>query len=216
MARRSKRRRKKKTINQQLYAKQRKRLSSLVTRLRKQGYDVSLEHIAGKIPKRITKKEIERLSKIRRAKDVIKDFNLQKITFDDDVDIPISDEDLIIQNFKDQFIDHARDVQDAVYSWMNYVIEEYGFQEFSDALDTAEYEGVNLSSYGGYLVDPGDLALYLHKLSHFIIGNENSPPLEELTNKVESIISNYTAIVDEAELSSFGSWHKKRPKWAKG
>lgn len=215
MARGSKRRRKKKTINQQLYAKQRKRLSSLVTRLRKQGYDVSLADIAGKIPKRITKKEIERLSKIKRAKDVIKDFNLQKFTFDD-VDIPISDEDLIIQNFKDQFIDHARDVQDAVYTWMDYVIKEYGFEEFSEALDTAEYEGVNLSSYGGYLVDPGDLALYLHKLSHFIIGGENSPPLEELTNKVESIISNYTAIVDEAELSSFGSWFNKRPKWAKG
>lgn len=215
MARGTKRRRKKRTKNQQLYAKQRKRLSSLVTRLRKQGYDVSLSDIAGQIPKRITKKEIERLSKIKRAKDVIKDLGLQKITFDD-VDIPISDEDLIIQNFKDQFIDHAKDVQDAVYSWMDYVIREYGFEEFSDALDTAEYEGVNLSSYGGYLVDPGDLALYLHKLSHFIIGGENSPPLEELTNKVESIISNYTAIVDEAELSSFGSWHKKRPKWAKG
>lgn len=215
MTRGTKRRRKKRTKNQQLYAKQRKRLSSLVTRLRKQGYDVSLSDIAGKIPKRITKKEIERLSKIKRAKDVIKDLGLQKITFDD-VDIPISDEDLIIQNFKDQFIDHAKDVQDAVYSWMDYVIREYGFEEFSDALDTAEYEGVNLSSYGGYLVDPGDLALYLHKLSHFIIGGENSPPLEELTNKVESIISNYTAIVDEAELSSFGSWHKKRPKWAKG
>lgn len=212
---RKKRRRKKKTVNQQLYAKQRKRLSSLVHRLRKNGYDVNLSDIAGQIPKRITKKEIERLSKIKRAKDVIKDFNLQKITFDDVV-IPISDEDLIIQNFKDQFIDHAREVQDAVYSWMDYVIKEYGFEEFSDALDTAEYEGVNLSSYGGYLVDPGDLALYLHKLSHFIIGGENSPPLEELTNKVESIISNYTAIVDEAELSSFGSWHKKRPKWAKG
>lgn len=215
MARGTKRRRKKRTKNQQLYAKQRKRLSSLVTRLRKQGYDVSLSDIAGQIPKRITKKEIERLSKIKRAKDVIKDLGLQKITFDD-VDIPISDEDLIIQNFKDQFIDHAKDVQDAVYSWMDYVIREYGFEEFSDALDTADYEGVNLSSYGGYLVDPGDLALYLHKLSHFIIGGENSPPLEELTNKVESIISNYTAIVDEAELSSFGSWHKKRPKWAKG
>lgn len=215
MARGTKRRRKKRTKNQQLYAKQRKRLSSLVTRLRKQGYDVNLSDIAGQIPKRITKKEIERLSKIKRAKDVIKDLGLQKITFDD-VDIPISDEDLIIQNFKDQFIDHAKDVQDAVYSWMDYVIREYGFEEFSDALDTAEYEGVNLSSYGGYLVDPGDLALYLHKLSHFIIGGENSPPLEELTNKVESIISNYTAIVDEAELSSFGSWHKKRPKWAKG
>lgn len=215
MTRGTKRRRKKRTKNQQLYAKQRKRLSSLVTRLRKQGYDVSLSDIAGQIPKRITKKEIERLSKIKRAKDVIKDLGLQKITFDD-VDIPISDEDLIIQNFKDQFIDHAKDVQDAVYSWMDYVIREYGFEEFSDALDTAEYEGVNLSSYGGYLVDPGDLALYLHKLSHFIIGGENSPPLEELTNKVESIISNYTAIVDEAELSSFGSWHKKRPKWAKG
>lgn len=215
MARGSKRRRKKKTINQQLYAKQRKRLSSLVTRLRKQGYDVNLSDIAGQIPKRITKKEIERLSKIKRAKDVIKDLGIQKITFEE-VDIPISDEDLIIQNFKDQFIDHARDVQDAVYSWMDYVIKEYGFEELSDALDTAEYEGVNLSSYGGYLVDPGDLALYLHKLSHFIIGGENSPPLEELTNKVESIISNYTAIVDEAELSSFGSWHKKRPKWAKG
>lgn len=212
---RKKRRRKKKTVNQQLYAKQRKRLSSLVHRLRKKGYDVNLSDIAGQIPKRITKKEIERLSKIKRAKDVIKDFNLQKITFDDVV-IPISDEDLIIQNFKDQFIDHAREVQDAVYSWMDYVIKEYGFEEFSDALDTAEYEGVNLSSYGGYLVDPGDLALYLHKLSHFIIGGENSPPLEELTNKVESIISNYTSIVDEAELSSFGSWHKKRPKWAKG
>lgn len=215
MTRGTKRRRKKRTKNQQLYAKQRKRLSSLVTRLRKQGYDVSLSDIAGKIPKRITKKEIERLSKIKRAKDVIKDLGLQKITFDD-VDTPISEEDLIIQNFKDQFIDHAKDVQDAVYSWMDYVIREYGFEEFSDALDTAEYEGVNLSSYGGYLVDPGDLALYLHKLSHFIIGGENSPPLEELTNKVESIISNYTAIVDEAELSSFGSWHKKRPKWAKG
>lgn len=215
MARGTKRRRKKRTKNQQLYAKQRKRISSLVTRLRKKGYDVSLSDIAGQIPKRITKKEIERLSKIKRAKDVIKDFDLQKITFDE-VDIPISDEDLIIQNFKDQFIDHARDVQDAVYSWMDYVIKEYGFEEFSDALDTAEYEGVNLSSYGGYLVDPGDLALYLHKLSHFIIGGENSPPLEELTNKVESIISNYTAIVDEAELSSFGSWNKKRPKWAKG
>lgn len=215
MTRGTKRRRKKRTKNQQLYAKQRKRLSSLVTRLRKQGYDVSLSDIAGQIPKRITKKEIERLSKIKRAKDVIKDLGLQKITFDD-VDIPISDEDLIIQNFKDQFIDHAKDVQDAVYSWMDYVIREYGFEEFSDALDTAEYEGVNLSSYGGYLVDPGDLALYLHKLSHFIIGGENSPPLEELTNKVESIISNYTAIIDEAELSSFGSWHKKRPKWAKG
>lgn len=215
MARGTKRRRKKRTKNQQLYSKQRKRLSSLVTRLRKQGYDVNLSDIAGQIPKRITKKEIERLSKIKRAKDVIKDLGLQKITFDD-VDIPISDEDLIIQNFKDQFIDHAKDVQDAVYSWMDYVIREYGFEEFSDALDTAEYEGVNLSSYGGYLVDPGDLALYLHKLSHFIIGGENSPPLEELTNKVESIISNYTAIVDEAELSSFGSWHKKRPKWAKG
>lgn len=215
MTRGTKRRRKKRTKNQQLYAKQRKRLSSLVTRLRKQGYDVSLSDIAGQIPKRITKKEIERLSKIKRAKDVIKDLGLQKITFDD-VDIPISDEDLIIQNFKDQFIDHAKDVQDAVYSWMDYVIREYGFEEFSDALDTAEYEGVNLSSYGGYLVDPGDLALYLHKLSHFIIGGENSPPLEELTNKVESIISNYTAIVDEAELSSFGSWYKKRPKWAKG
>lgn len=215
MARGTKRRRKKRTKNQQLYAKQRKRLSSLVTRLRKQGYDVNLSDIAGQIPKRITKKEIERLSKIKRAKDVIKDLDLQKITFDDVV-IPISDEDLIIQNFKDQFIDHAKDVQDAVYSWMDYVIREYGFEEFSDALDTAEYEGVNLSSYGGYLVDPGDLALYLHKLSHFIIGGENSPPLEELTNKVESIISNYTAIVDEAELSSFGSWHKKRPKWAKG
>lgn len=215
MTRGTKRRRKKRTKNQQLYAKQRKRLSSLVTRLRKQGYDVNLSDIAGKIPKRITKKEIERLSKIKRAKDVIKDLGLQKITFDD-VDIPISEEDLIIQNFKDQFIDHAKDVQDAVYSWMDYVIREYGFEEFSDALDTAEYEGVNLSSYGGYLVDPGDLALYLHKLSHFIIGGENSPPLEELTNKVESIISNYTAIVDEAELSSFGSWHKKRPKWAKG
>lgn len=215
MTRGTKRRRKKRTKNQQLYAKQRKRLSSLVTRLRKQGYDVNLSDIAGKIPKRITKKEIERLSKIKRAKDVIKDLGLQKITFDD-VDIPISDEDLIIQNFKDQFIDHAKDVQDAVYSWMDYVIREYGFEEFSDALDTAEYEGVNLSPYGGYLVDPGDLALYLHKLSHFIIGGENSPPLEELTNKVESIISNYTAIVDEAELSSFGSWHKKRPKWAKG
>lgn len=215
MTRGTKRRRKKRTKNQQLYAKQRKRLSSLVTRLRKQGYDVSLSDIAGQIPKRITKKEIKRLSKIKRAKDVIKDLGLQKITFDD-VDIPISDEDLIIQNFKDQFIDHAKDVQDAVYSWMDYVIREYGFEEFSDALDTAEYEGVNLSSYGGYLVDPGDLALYLHKLSHFIIGGENSPPLEELTNKVESIISNYTAIIDEAELSSFGSWHKKRPKWAKG
>lgn len=215
MTRGTKRRRKKRTKNQQLYAKQRKRLSSLVTRLRKQGYDVSLSDIAGQIPKRITKKEIERLSKIKRAKDVIKDLGLQKITFDDVV-IPISDEDLIIQNFKDQFIDHAKDVQDAVYSWMDYVIREYGFEEFSDALDTAEYEGVNLSSYGGYLIDPGDLALYLHKLSHFIIGGENSPPLEELTNKVESIISNYTAIVDEAELSSFGSWHKKRPKWAKG
>lgn len=215
MTRGTKRRRKKRTKNQQLYAKQRKRLSSLVTRLRKQGYDVSLSDIAGQIPKRITKKEIERLSKIKRAKDVIKDLGLQKITFDDVV-IPISDEDLIIQNFKDQFIDHAKDVQDAVYSWMDYVIREYGFEEFSDALDTAEYEGVNLSSYGGYLVDPGDLALYLHKLSHFIIGGENSPPLEELTNKVESIISNYTAIVDEAELSSFGSWYKKRPKWAKG
>lgn len=215
MARRTKRRRKKRTKNQQLYAKQRKRLSSLVTRLRKQGYDVNLSDIAGKIPNRITKKEIERISKIKRAKDVIKDLGLQKITFED-VDIPISDEDLIIQNFKDQFIDHARDVQDAVYTWMDYVIKEYGFEEFSDALDTAEYEGVNLSSYGGYLVDPGDLALYLHKLSHFIIGGENSPPLEELTNKVESIISNYTAIVDEAELSSFGTWHKKRPKWAKG
>lgn len=215
MTRGTKRRRKKRTKNQQLYAKQRKRISSLVTRLRKKGYDVSLSDIAGQIPKRITKKEIERLSKIKRAKDVIKDLGLQKITFDE-VDIPISDEDLIIQNFKDQFIDHARDVQDAVYSWMDYVIKEYGFEEFSDALDTAEYEGVNLSSYGGYLVDPGDLALYLHKLSHFIIGGENSPPLEELTNKVESIISNYTAIVDEAELSSFGSWHKKRPQWAKG
>lgn len=215
MTRGTKRRRKKRTKNQQLYAKQRKRLSSLVTRLRKQGYDVSLSDIAGQMPKRITKKEIERLSKIKRAKDVIKDLGLQKITFDDVV-IPISDEDLIIQNFKDQFIDHAKDVQDAVYSWMDYVIREYGFEEFSDALDTAEYEGVNLSSYGGYLVDPGDLALYLHKLSHFIIGGENSPPLEELTNKVESIISNYTAIVDEAELSSFGSWYKKRPKWAKG
>lgn len=215
MTRGTKRRRKKRTKNQQLYAKQRKRLSSLVTRLRKQGYDVSLSDIAGQMPKRITKKEIERLSKIKRAKDVIKDLGLQKITFDDVV-IPISDEDLIIQNFKDQFIDHAKDVQDAVYSWMDYVIREYGFEEFSGALDTAEYEGVNLSSYGGYLVDPGDLALYLHKLSHFIIGGENSPPLEELTNKVESIISNYTAIVDEAELSSFGSWYKKRPKWAKG
>lgn len=215
MARGTKRRRKKRTKNQQLYAKQRKRLSSLVNRLRKKGYDVNLSDIAGEIPKRITKKEIERLSKIKRAKDVIKDLGLQKITFED-VDIPISDEDLIIQNFKDQFVDHAKDVQDAVYSWMDYVIKEYGFEEFSDALDTAEYEGVNLSSYGGYLVDPGDLALYLHKLSHFIIGGENSPPLEELTNKVESIISNYTAIVDEAELSSFGSWNKKRPKWAKG
>lgn len=215
MARGTKRRRKKRTKNQQLYAKQRKRLSSLVNRLRKKGYDVNLSDVAGEIPKRISKKEIERLSKIKRAKDVIKDLGLQKITFED-VDIPISDEDLIIQNFKDQFIDHARVVQDAVYSWMDYVIKEYGFEEFSEALDTAEYEGVNLSSYGGYLVDPGDLALYLHKLSHFIIGGENSPPLEELTNKVESIISNYTAIVDEAELSSFGSWHKKRPKWAKG
>lgn len=217
--------RKKKTLsaNRQLYMKERKRLTSMVSRLRKQGYEISLKDIAGDIPKRVTKKKIDDLKKIRSSKEIIKSKKLTKKQKPKVQEIPVKEDipsmdDIIIDNFKQKMSDYHPLVREAVYDWLNYIVDNFGMEELSYALDSAEYESIELATYGGYVVNPEDLSLYLHRLSHFILGNENTPDLLEITQKVEDIIQQYEVELSEVELSEYGSWYNKtgrgKPKWA--
>lgn len=227
MARKRSRKKKKLSIPRQQYLKERKRLSSMVSRLRKKGYKISLRDVVGEIPKRITKKQVRLLQELRSQEQLLALIKKKPIGGTPIKPKPIPGvpkeptwEDVIYFNFLGQLDQYHPDVQSAIRKWLDYIIENFGMSELASALDTAEYENIYLSAYGGYIVNPEDLALYLHQLSHFVMGDDSTPDLEEITNEVEQIIFQYSQEVEEAELAEFGSWYAKnnnrKPIWAVG
>lgn len=192
------------------YTAQRRRLSSMVSRLRKQGYEISLADIAGDIPKRVTKKQVRLLSEIRTSKEALQQF--KKLKGRDPYKkakkaIPR----FVVANsvFDSKFSKFHVQVQAVINQWKNYILQNYGEQAFLDALADADFEGINLSDYGGYLIPPEDLSLYLHRLTHFVLGEKDSPPLQRIVEKVDDLILQYESYVSTAESLEWGSWHSK-------
>lgn len=210
-----KRKKKKSSVNRLQYMKQRKRLSSMVSRLRKQGYDVNLATVAGDIPKRITKQAIQRLSNIRSSKELVKKLKLTKQQAPQVTTKAPTLNDLIMQNFQDKFSNYHHAVQNVIMQWKDAVIETYGMQAFLDALEDADYEGIELSDYGGYLIPPEDLSLYLNRLTHFILPDKSDTRLDIFTSQVDQIINEYELTLPEYELEEYGSYYSKGSRgWA--
>lgn len=200
------------SANRLLYMKERRRISNMVRRLRSKGYDISIADIAGNIPKRVTKQAIAKLQKIRSSQQALeqaqKKQTIKRIEISPPVEVTTSAptmEEIAIQNFRDKFENYHSEVYKAINQWIDYVLKHFGEQALIDALDDIAYEGIELSSYGGYLIPPGDLELYLHKISHFIMGDENSD-LQDLTQEVMNIIEAYNSDLTDYETEDWGSW----------
>lgn len=214
----SKRKRKKASkrtsLIRQQYMKERRRVSSMVTRLRRKGYDVSLSDIVGDIPKRVTKKRLEEIQSITSSKVALSSYKethkAEPPKIEEKVTIMTAD-DYAILLFREQFEHHQVEVQAAVSKWINYVIKNFGKRALSEALDDIAYEGISLSDYGGYVIPIEDLALYLQKISHFIVGDKKGD-LFELVNEVERIGQEYGTVIQDYDVEAYGSWHNKKSR----
>lgn len=208
MAKSKKRKSRKHSANRLLYMKERRRISNMVRRLRQKGNDISIKDIAGDIPKRVTKQAIHRLKQIKSSKQAFEIASKNRVIPKIQKPAPqpeIYAEDLAIQNFRDKFSQYHAEVEAAINKWIDYVLDRYGEEALMEALDAIEYEGVELSSYGGYLIPPGDLELYLHKISHFIVV-DGLDDLSAITEQVTQIISEYDNDLTDYETADWGSW----------
>lgn len=192
----------------------------MVTRLRRKGYIISLSDIAGAIPQRVTTAAVRRLASIRTSERALKEAirnKRKKKTPSGGIIITVNDLNRIKRfNFISQFSSYHPQVQEAIHKWVNYVETNYGLDELIAAIDEADYENITLSDYGGYLIPPEDLSLYLHQLTHFVMSGVDSPPLSSLLSEIELIINQYEEYASSADIADFGSWRaKKMKKWKK-
>lgn len=216
------RKRKKRKLSpaRQEYLKQRKRLSSMVSRLRRKGYDISLSDIAGAIPQRVTTAAVRRLASIRTSERALEEATRnkrKKKTPSGGIIITVNDLNRIKRsNFISQFSSYHPQVQEAIHKWVDYIETNYGLDELIAAIDEADYENITLSDYGGYLIPPEDLSLYLHQLTHFVMSGVDSPPLSSILAEIELILNQYEEYASSADIADFGSWRaKKMKKWKK-
>lgn len=207
-----KRKKRKLSDTRQEYMKQRRRLSSMVSRLRKKGQNITLNDIAGPIPTRITKKAVQNLAKIKTQEQAIKAIKRRDIKAPTPVPIggkiPNSDA-IALRILFENFSTHHEKVQKAIHKYLKYIIDEVGESELVDALDDLDYEGIYLPDYGGYLIEPSELSKYLQQLTHFISYKELDD-LKNMLQKVNDIIAQYEEEVSEAEAREWGSWRKGR------
>lgn len=220
---RKKKRIKKRKVSQvrQEYMRERRRLSYTVSSLRKRGYMVDLSDIAGEIPKRVTRKAVEKLKKIRGYKAALSEIQRRSSeaikqrsskSKQASVNAPfeiINETDLTIMVFREKFKDYHVEVSSIVSKWITYVESNFGREELASAIESASEDGIELSSYGGYLIPSDDLALYLQRLSHYVYSS-NGNSLQDLIDYTEEIVGDYAESISDAEAAEWGTWARKK------